>query len=91
MKQRKLFIFLLFLFSLSQTKESKVTSIVLCLKKTKTAHRFILPIIAASELTVSLCTTLIPILIASFGNINFCLPAAPEIFLEKDVNTLQLH
>jgi hypothetical protein len=82
MKQSALFIFLLFSFFMIQTEARKIITIRICTKKSNPHHKFILPVLAATECTISLYA-LIPILIASLGNIQFCLPAEPEITVEK--------
>jgi hypothetical protein len=89
MKQKKITVFLMLFFFSIQTNEGKKVSIISSFKKSK-SNRFIVPVFAASELTAVVLYTLIPILLASLGNINFCLPAAPEIILENDNNILHL-
>lgn len=79
-------IFFMFSFLEIQTKPKKIVTIICSATKSKVQHRFVLPIVAATEYVISLYA-LIPILIASLGNIHFCSPAEPEITvakLEKD-------
>ena len=88
MKQRLIFIFLVF-FLWIQTEARKTISIKISATKSKSHHRFVLPVLAATEYAISLYA-LIPILLASLGNIHFCLPAEPEITLEQIRNRLNL-
>lgn len=79
----KHFIIILFLsfFLKIETQTQKTITIVSSFKKSKTNHRFVLPVFAAIECSATLYT-IIPVIIASLGHINFCLPAQPEIELE---------
>lgn len=64
-----------------EPQQKKTITIVSSIKKSKTNHRFVLPVFAAIECSATLYT-LIPVIIASLGHINFCLPAQSEITLE---------
>lgn len=88
MKQKLFFIFLLLIPSLVKTADKKTLSIVIAAKKTTHQHRLIFPLIATLNYTPAFYL-LISALIASIGNINFCLPSMPEIILNEDINILK--
>lgn len=77
-----LIILTLSLFLTVQTKLKKTVVITSSIKKSKNNHRFVLPVFAAIECTAAVYA-LIPIIIASLGHVNFCLPAQPELTIEE--------